>query len=191
MLSYSLMLFGISWITLLLRKEPWRICVEIIGSLICIKGPNQVKAQEILLNTHQCIPTVDSPSIAFSVFGLLFIINLQNNMSHNKNNRPCSREHESYPWATWTSIEDDHITRPPCHYPYHETKEFSLSIQDEGRAHKANWASVCAVQIRLVAGIISQGFQTDTPHWLLLIADSIVNKMLMNTFQWNFIWRKK
>ena len=46
-----------------------------------------------------------------------------------KSPRQCSWEHQSHPGATWTSIEDDHITRIPCHSPYHEAKGFSLSTQ--------------------------------------------------------------
>ena len=42
------------------------------------------------------------------------------------------------PRAIWASIEENHTKRRPCLSPYHEAKDFSLSVQDLGRADKAN-----------------------------------------------------
>ena len=63
----------------------------------------------------------------------------------------CSRRRQSCPGATWPSIEDDHITRSPGSSPYHEAKEFSLSVQDHSGADRVDRTQcLCTIQKRLV-----------------------------------------
>ena len=51
---------------------------------------------------------------------------------HIKSATLCLREQQSYPGATWASIEDNHIKRRPCPSTYLGAEEFTLSCPGAG-----------------------------------------------------------
>ena len=53
---------------------------------------------------------------------------------------PCLRDQEKYTDAMRASIEDDHCERRTCPSSYHEGKQISLSVQNQGEADQVDWA---------------------------------------------------
>ena len=50
-----------------------------------------------------------------------------------------AKQNPNYPETTWASIEDDRTKTRPCTSPYHERKQDSLSIRNQGVTYQMTW----------------------------------------------------
>ena len=86
-----------------------------------------------------------------------------------KSDTLCSWEQQSYPGATWASVDADHVKRRLCPSLYYEAKGISLSVQDQGGVVHTDWRP-CICPKMFSSSWISQDIQANAPNWPILIA---------------------